>query len=87
MYSLRCVNEHVTSTRTDRERSETDVLLPLLCQDYQLYRDLRHLEDAAGKERWLTSPEDDDKWEQYARENGFVPKLSAGNSLSFCVPS
>jgi hypothetical protein len=43
-----------------------------------LYCDLRKLEDASGHERWLTIPEDDDKWEQYAKENGFNEKSSAG---------
>ena len=54
----------------------------ILKQDYQLYCDLRKLEDSCTHERWLTIPEDDDKWEQYAKENGFIGKSSAGkNSL------
>jgi hypothetical protein len=47
-------------------------------QDYQLYCDLRKLEDSCARERWLTIPEDDDKWEQYAKENGFIVKSSDG---------
>ena len=50
----------------------------ILIQDYQLYCDLRKLEDVCACERWLTIPEDDDKWEQYAKENGFTEKSSLG---------
>ncbi len=50
----------------------------ILIQDYQLYCDLRKLEDSCARERWLTIPEDDDKWEQYAKENGFIVKSSDG---------
>ena len=48
-------------------------------QDYQLYSDLRKLEDSCTRERWLTIPEDDDKWEQYAKENGFLGKSAEGS--------
>lgn len=43
-----------------------------------MYRDLRKLEDSHAGERWLTIAEDDDKWEQYAKENGFIAKSSEG---------
>ena len=43
-----------------------------------MYCDLRKLEDSRAHERWLTIPEDDDKWEQYAKENGFIAKSSEG---------
>jgi hypothetical protein len=43
-----------------------------------LYSDLRKLEDSCARERWLTLSEDDDKWEQYAKENGFIEKPSGG---------
>jgi len=55
----------------------------ILIQDYQLYCDLRKLEDSCARERWLTIPEDDDKWEQYAKENGFIEKPSDGKNSSF----
>jgi hypothetical protein len=50
----------------------------IFIQDYQLYCDLRKLEDSSTGERWLTIAEDDDKWEQYAKENGFIGKSLAG---------
>lgn len=53
-------------------------LIFVFVQDYQLYCDLRKLEDSSSYERWLTIAEDDDKWEQYAKENGFVSKTSQG---------
>ncbi|CAF3987019.1 unnamed protein product [Rotaria magnacalcarata] len=40
------------------------VFLQPWLQDYQLYCDLRKLEDSCAHERWLTLPEDDDKWEK-----------------------
>jgi hypothetical protein len=43
-----------------------------------LYCDLRKLEDSCTCERWLTLSDDDDKWEQYAKDNGFTGKSSAG---------
>ena len=46
-----------------------------------MYRDLRKLEDSCARERWLTIAEDDDKWEQYAKDNGFTPKPSEGSIL------
>ncbi len=52
-------------------------------QDYQLYCDLRKLEDSCARERWLTMPEDDDRWEQYAKENGFIEKSSNGKIFLF----
>jgi hypothetical protein len=48
-----------------------------------LYCDLRKLEDSCARERWLTIPEDDDKWEQYAKENGFIVKSSDGKISCF----
>ncbi|CAF2490237.1 unnamed protein product [Rotaria sp. Silwood2] len=48
------------------------VFLQSWLQDYQLYRDLRKLEDSCAYERWLTLPEDDDRWEKYAKENGLI---------------
>ena len=66
------------------EGKNQTILIFVSLQDYQLYRDLRQLEDASKGERWLTLPEDDDKWEQYARENGFVAKLSTGKSSARC---
>jgi hypothetical protein len=59
------------------------ILINILIQDYQLYCDLRKLEDSCARERWLTIPEDDDKWEQYAKENGFLVKSSDGKILCF----
>ena len=46
-----------------------------------MYCDLRKLEDTSDRERWLTIPEDDDRWEQYAKENGFFGKNSAGQKV------
>ncbi len=43
-----------------------------------MYCDLRKLEDSCTCERWLTLSDDDDKWEQYAKDNGFTGKSSAG---------
>ncbi|CAF3441433.1 unnamed protein product [Rotaria sp. Silwood1] len=48
------------------------VFLQPWLQDYQLYCDLRKLEDSCASDRWLTIPEDDDRWEKYAKENGFI---------------
>lgn len=45
-----------------------------------MYCDLRQLEETSGRERWLTIAEDDDKWEQYAKENGFTSKSAVGMS-------
>ena len=33
---------------------------------------MRKLENSSTFERWLTSPDDDEKWEQYAKENGIT---------------
>jgi hypothetical protein len=44
---------------------------------------LRKLEDSNTCERWLTLSDDDDKWEQYAKENGFSEKSPAGKILFF----
>jgi hypothetical protein len=43
-----------------------------------LYCDLRKLEDSSTFERWLTLSDDDDKWEQYAKDNDFTGKTLAG---------
>jgi hypothetical protein len=43
------------------------------------------LEDSSTYERWLTLSEDDDKWEQYAKENGFSGKSSAGKKTMIPV--
>jgi hypothetical protein len=58
----------------------------ILKQDYQLYCDLRKLEDSSTHERWLTIPEDDDKWEQYAKENGFIGKSLPGKNILIKKP-
>jgi hypothetical protein len=52
-----------------------------------LYCDLRKLEDSNTCERWLTLSDDDDKWEQYAKENGFSEKSSAESSLTLTLPT
>jgi hypothetical protein len=59
------------------------IFIIFLTQDYQLYCDLRKLEDSCARERWLTMPEDDDRWEQYAKENGFIEKSSNGKIFLF----
>ncbi len=51
-----------------------------------MYCDLRKIEDSCAHERWLTVPEDDDKWEQYAKDNGFIAKSSNGKILLFENP-
>ncbi len=48
-----------------------------------MYCDLRKLEDSNTCERWLTLSDDDDKWEQYAKENGFSEKSPAGKICFF----
>jgi hypothetical protein len=63
------------------------ILINILIQDYQLYCDLRKLEDSCARERWLTIPEDDDKWEQYAKENGFLVKSSDELATSLLLPN
>ncbi|CAF1111315.1 unnamed protein product [Adineta steineri] len=62
------------------------VFLHSWLQDYQLYCDLRKLEESSSFERWLTLPEDDDKWEQYAKENGFNKKSFTESSLTLTFP-
>ena len=46
-----------------------------------MYCDLRKLEDSTTCERWLTLSDDDDKWEQYAKENGFGEKSPDGKNF------
>jgi hypothetical protein len=42
---------------------------------------LRKLENSSTFERWLTSADDDEKWEQYAKENGFTDKSLVGKKM------
>ncbi len=77
MLSLRCVHGFLFIYSLILF-SKKENINNILIQDYQLYCDLRKLEDSCARERWLTIAEDDDKWEQYAKENGFIEKPSAG---------
>lgn len=43
-----------------------------------MYCDLRKLEDTNTCERWLTTAEDDEKWAEYAKQNGFTDKSTTG---------
>ena len=43
-----------------------------------MYCDLRKLEDSNTCERWLTTVDDDEKWTEYAKQNGFTDKPSTG---------
>ncbi|CAF3507323.1 unnamed protein product [Rotaria sp. Silwood1] len=76
-----------TNPWKDISKDAIDLISHHLLQDYQLYCDLRKLEDSCSCERWLTLDEDDDKWEQYAKENGCSEKSSAESSLTLTLPT
>ncbi|CAF3993640.1 unnamed protein product, partial [Rotaria sordida] len=59
------------------------VFLQPWLQDYQLYCDLRKLEDSCACDRWLTIPEDDDRWEKYAKENESSLTMSSSIKRAF----
>ncbi|CAF1047019.1 unnamed protein product [Rotaria sordida] len=81
------ISHHLLQVNAGHRLAAANALRHAFFEDYQLYCDLRKLEDSCSYERWLTLDEDDDKWEQYAKENGFSHKLSDESSLTLILPT
>ncbi|UJR38292.1 hypothetical protein I4U23_030962 [Adineta vaga] len=82
------IAHHLLQVNAGHRLAAASALKQAFFEDYQLYCDLRKLEDSSGRERWLTIAEDDDKWEQYAKENGFLAEPSAASSsLTLTFPN
>jgi len=81
------ISHHLLQVNVGYRLAAANALKHAFFEDYQLYCDLRKLEDSLARERWLTIPEDDDKWEQYAKENGFIEKSQADSSITSTLPN
>ncbi|CAF2954888.1 unnamed protein product [Rotaria sp. Silwood2] len=81
------ISHHLLQVNAGHRLAAANALRHAFFEDYQLYCDLRKLEDSCSCERWLTLDEDDDKWEQYVKENGVSQNSSAESSLTLTLPT
>ncbi|CAF5140565.1 unnamed protein product [Rotaria magnacalcarata] len=81
------ISHHLLQVNAGHRLAAANALRHAFFEDYQLYCDLRKLEDSCSCERWLTLDEDDDKWEQYAKDNCVSEKSSAESSLTLTLPT
>ncbi|CAF1224998.1 unnamed protein product [Adineta ricciae] len=81
------ISHHLLQVNAGHRLAAANTLRHAFFEDYQLYCDLRKLEESSSCERWLTLAEDDEKWEQYAKENGFTEKSSTASSLTLTFPT
>lgn len=75
------ISHHLLQVNAGHRLAVANALRHQFFEDYQMFCDLRKLEDSCSCERWLTSSEDDDKWEQYAKDNGANAQINSGRNF------
>jgi len=81
------ISNHLLQVNAGHRLAAANALRHAFFADYQLYCDLKKLEDSLTIERWLTGAEDDEHWDQVIKNNGTTNSTVVNeNSLTLTLP-